>query len=163
MNNNNRGRFVIDHLKLEHFYYNTGYIYDGFPISTSVEIYCESNSHAQDYEWLKKVTHTYVKNKTSFFKKGSGYETSSYTEKIENAEDLLHKIEEYDLRKLGNNYYTKGSHEHWEVSYNSLFKIVGSYDQEVSEVEAISNLLDFKRIIEEEREKHSKFLKQDNN
>ena len=85
--------------------------------------------------------------------------TDTYEEKIDG--NIIKELEIYDLRNLKNNYFTDKNPErftHWEVEYNYYFKIVGTYDQEPEEIKKISEILNFKQIIEEETNKIKKKL-----
>ena len=82
--------------------------------------------------------------------------TDNYDEQIENPDEIIKEIEKNDLRELKNNYFTEENPErftHWELTYNNYFKIVGTYDQNVVEFDKISDILNFKNIIDEETKK----------
>ena len=84
------------------------------------------------------------------------YTTDTYDQNIENPNQLIEKLEKYDLRDLKNNYFTEDNPDrftHWELTYNHYFKIVGTYDQNVAEFEKISDILNFKEIISAENRK----------
>lgn len=142
-----RPKFEINQIKLEHFYWNSGDIDIGMPISTSVELLCYFNYEKNKLEWKKIISHTYIS-----FKNVHEHTTDTHEEIID-ASDLINKISKYDLRDLKNNYFTEEVPErfsHWELNYNNYFKIIGTYDQEVEEFKKISEILDFKKIIENE-------------
>ena len=139
--------FKLDQFKLEHFYWNSGDIDNGMPISTSIELTYTYNFETNKEEWKKIVSHTYIN-----LEKETQEETNTYEEKLTD-EEIINEIEKYDFRKLKNNYFTDESPEHfmhWELSYNYMFKIVGTYDQEIIEVTNIKNLLNFDEIMKEE-------------
>lgn len=140
--------FKINQLKLEHFHWNFGELDVGMPITTSIELTCNYSFEKEKLEWKKIISHTYLS-----LKKDKKYTTDKYEEEIGNPDELLKKIENYDLRELKNNYFTEENPErftHWELTYNHYFKIVGTYDQSIFEFEKISELLQFKMIINQE-------------
>lgn len=140
--------FKINQLKLEHFHWNFGELDVGMPITTSIELTCNYSFEKEKLEWKKIISHTYLS-----LKKDKKYTTDKYEEEIDNPDESLKKIENYDLRELKNNYFTEENPErftHWELTYNHYFKIVGTYDQSIFEFEKISELLQFKMIINQE-------------
>lgn len=146
-----KNTFEINQLKIEHFHWNSGDIDVGMPITTSVEMTCNYNFEKEKLEWKKIISHTYLS-----LENGKEYTTDTYDEEIDNPDELIEKIQNYDLRDLKNNYFTEENPErfsHWELTYNNYFKIVGTYDQEISKFKKISELLDFKKIIDEEVKK----------
>ena len=153
--------FKITQLKIEHFYWNSGDIDVGMPISTSIELTCEYNFQIEKLEWKKTITHNYLSLENC-------HEVSSnnYTSILDNSDQIINDIEKYDLRKLKNNYFSEKNPErftHWELTYNEYFKIVGTYDQEINEFVKISELLNFKKIIDEETNKIKNIILQSNN
>lgn len=146
-----KNTFEINQLKIEHCHWNSGDIDVGMPITTSVEMTCNYNFEKEKLEWKKIISHTYLS-----LENGKEYTTDTYDEEIDNPDELIEKIQNYDLRDLKNNYFTEENPErfsHWELTYNNYFKIVGTYDQEISKFKKISELLDFKKIIDEEVKK----------
>ncbi len=155
--NRDKSVFKITELKLEHFHFNSGEMDSGMPISTSIELTCNYNYEKDKLEWKKIVSHTYVSIDDK-----EEYTTDSYEEKIE--DEIIKKIEAYDLRELKNNYFTEEEPEslsHWEITYNNYFKITGTYDQRVNEFEKISDILDLKKTIEKECKKIQKIITKD--
>lgn len=139
--------FKLKQLELKHIYTDTGDIYNGMPISTSIKLISKYNPELKKQEWKKVISHTYIN-----LEKENQEETNTYDEELKD-ETIINKIENYDLRKLKNNYFTEESPEkftYWELSYNYVFKIVGTYDQEINEVTNIKNILNFNNIIKEE-------------
>lgn len=142
--------FKITQLKIEHFYWNSGEIDGGMPVSTSIELTCEYNYQLNKLDWKKTVVHNY-RDFDNYYEVLNNKYTSVFDD-----EQIINTIEKYDLRSLGNNYFTDENPErftHWEITYNSYFKIVGTFDQEISEFSKISDLLDFKDIMKKELEK----------
>lgn len=143
-----KSAFKIKQLKIEHFHWELGDIEIGMPITTSIELTCNYNFGKETLEWRKTVSHTYLS-----LKDDKKYITDTYEEEIVNPIQLIKEIERYDLRKLKNNYFTEedpDSSTHWELTYNNYFKIVGTYDQSIVEFEKISELLQFKMVIDQE-------------
>ena len=143
--------FKLTQLKIEHYYLSFDNIEAGAPISTSVELTCEYSYEADRLNWNKTISHKY----RSF----DNYEQEcidSYTENFEMSENILSKIEFNDLRNLKNNYFSEEEPDnltHWEITYNNSFKIVGTYDQLIPEVELIGDLLGLKMIMNQELKK----------
>lgn len=143
--------FKINHLKISHYYWNSGEINIAMPISTSIELNSEYDFEKDKLNWNRKVTHTYLSLDNC-----QEETTDSYTEELVNAAETIRKLEEYDLRNLKNNYFTDDEPErftHWEIAYNNSFKIVGTYDQELEEFKNICELLNFKKTMTTELEK----------
>ena len=141
--------FELKQLKLTFHHFSSGDLYKGMPLATSVELKNEYNFEKREEYWVKVVSHTYVSLEESH--KDS---TDTYEEKIDG--NIIKELETYDLRNLKNNYFTDRNPErftHWEIEYNYYFKIVGTYDQELEEIKKISEILNFKQIIEEETNK----------
>ncbi len=146
-----KNKFELVQLKLEHYYFNSGDIDAGMPLSTSIELSCNYNFEKAKLEWTKIVSHTYLS-----LNNPHENVTDTYTEEVSNIEQLIREIEKYDLRDLKNNYFTEenpDSFTHWELTYNHYFKIVGTYDQEIEEFSKIGHLLEFRKIIEDETKK----------
>ena len=141
-----RKEFKLAQLKLEHFYFNSGDIDDGMPVSTSIELVNKYNFEEKKEKWQKTISHTYINLGNE-----SNEETNTYEEVLEN-EEIIKELEKYDLRDLNNNYFTEEAPEkysYWTLSYNYKFKIVGTYDQEIDEFKNIKNILGFEEIIKE--------------
>lgn len=144
-------KYELTQLKLEHYYWNSGDVELGMPISTSIELTCEYNFAKNKLDWKKTISHTCISRENI-----NENTIDTYTQKIENPDILIQKLEQFDLRNLKNNYFTNeapNSFTHWEITYNNYFKIVGTYDQEIEEFTKLSNLLEFKKLIEEETKK----------
>ncbi len=150
--------FKLTQLKLTNYYWNSGDIDVGMPVSTSIELNCKYNFEKDMLDWYKKVSHTYLS-----FENCHEEITDSYTEELTNANDLISKLEENDLRELKNNYFTDENPDrftHWEITYNTYFKIVGTYDQELEVFKKYNELLNFKDIMEAEIKKVDEKLNQ---
>ncbi len=150
--------FKINHLKISHYYWNSGEINIAMPISTSIELISKYGFEKDKLEWNKKVTHTYLSLENCQEKTAD-----SYTEKLVNADEIISELEENDLRNLKNNYFTDAEPErftHWEITYNTRFKIVGTYDQELAEFKKISELLNLKKTMSDELEKVNEKINQ---
>ena len=139
----NNQSFEIKQIKIEHFYWNSNEVGPGVPVSTSIELFInELNT------WKKRTTHNYH----------SIYDTVTIAsnKQIEDLNELniIDEIKKYDLTSLKNNYFTDKQPEnlsHWELTYNYLFKIVGTYDQEIDILKKISELLKLNDIMDEEQ------------
>ncbi len=138
-------KFKLNQLKIEHFYWDHDEIESDMPISTSIELVSEYNFENETLEWKKIISHTYLDSNED-----SGKKVDSTIEEIEDVDTLINKLEEIDLRDLKNNYYTEDIEDnsnHWEITYNNFFKIVGTYDQEIHAFKRIKELLNLKDII----------------
>lgn len=152
--------FEIKTIELVHHHFNSGEKEPGMPISTSVGLLSKIDLETQSVIWLKEITHKYcgIENADS-------EELESYTEKIDNIEEILAKINSIDLRNLKNNYFTDSVPErysYWEINYNYLFKIIGTYNNEINEYKELCNILEFKKIIDMELDK-IEYKKESNN
>ncbi len=146
-----RKPFKLTQLKIEHFYFNSGERYSGAPVSTSIELKSRYDYEKNKNVWDKTISHSYFGPLAS-----EKLFTNTYSEELADFDEIINKIEENDLRKLGNNYFTEDAPErfsHFEVTYNYYFKIVGTYDHEFIEFTNVANLLNFKEIIENETNK----------
>ena len=146
-----KSTFKLSQLKVEHFHLYSDEADIGMPISTSIELLLKYNIDTNDLKWKKIITHRYysLDNITSI-------EENTHEENTSNIESIIKEIEKNDLRNLKNNYYTDSEPEsltHWELTYNNIFKIVGTYDQNVEEFEKISQLLNLNSIIDNETKK----------
>lgn len=144
--------FKLKQLKLTHNHFCSGELDYGMPLTTSIELKHEYNFETGEEYWVKVVSHTYISLENTHEDS-----TDTYEEKIDG--NIIKELEKYDLRNLKNNYFTDKNPErftHWEVEYNHYFKIVGTYDQEPEEIKKISEILNFKQIIEEETNKIKK-------
>lgn len=146
-----RKKFKLNQIKLEHFYFYSGEMEAGMPLSTSIELKYVYNYNTQSIEWKKIVVHNYANLEDSLSKSNSSYE-----EVINDGDKLISNMENYDLRELKNNYFNDDEPErftHWELTYNNNFKIVGTYDNEILEFVKLSEILNFKKIMNEENDK----------
>lgn len=144
-----RNEFKLEQIKLEHFYFNFDDKEAGMPISTSVELKRDYNIELKKLEWKKIIVHKYFS-----LTDGMSVSSNTYEEKCDDSEELIKKLEKYDLRELKNNYYTDEdlkSFTHWEITYNNYFKIVGTYDAVILEFEKLSEILDLKNIMQKEK------------
>lgn len=142
---NPQKEFKIIQLKFEHFHFYDGDITVGMPISTSIELACNYSFEKGKLDWKKIIKHSFFSNEYPNKKSEIVYD------EVLNDEKLIAKLSNYDLRPLGNNYYTDivpDNYSHWELSYNNYFKIAGTYDLMPLEVKEISKLLDFDDIME---------------
>lgn len=144
--NKERSSFSINQLKIKHYYWNSSdEINAGMPISTSIELNCKYDYENQKLLWAKTIEHEYLD-----FGDYKEHNINRYTIPLENQENIIKEIEKYDLRNLGNNYFSDiepNNFTHWELTYNNYFKISGTYDQEIEEFKKISKLLKFKEEI----------------
>ena len=127
--------FKLEQLKLEHYYFEFDKDEDKI-IKTSIELFQDYNYEKNIKEWKLIIKDIY------------NNEEKEETKEIDN--NIIEKLQQNDLRELKNNYYTEiepENYTHWELTYNNKFKIVGTYDQEIEEIENIKSILDFKNII----------------
>lgn len=139
-------KFELSQIKIEHFYCFDEPI-SGDPFSTSIELKI-SYDEDDNVNVTKTVNHTYAS-----FEDSSLLTTDSYTISIKDGYILFDELSKFDLRTLKNNYYSDNSIDeltHWELTYNYLFKICGTYNNEIEEFNIISTILNFKSVIKEE-------------
>ena len=79
----NNVHFKITQLKLTNYYWNSGEIDIGMPISTSIELICKYDFEKDILVWNKKISHTYSSLDNCYEQT-----TDSYMEEVENANDL---------------------------------------------------------------------------
>ena len=128
--------FKLNQLKLTYYYMDEKDGFYGSPISTSVEIKYEDN------KLIKEIKHVFYGGEDKYIEEANS--------------ELLNELSKIDLRKLNNNYYTDNSPEnlsHWEINYNNIFYIVGTFNQLVLEFTTLSRLLDFNNIRKKELSK----------
>ena len=89
----NTQKFILDQLKIEHFHWNSGFINNGSPINTSIELKCNYNTEKQEYEWKKIISHTYYNLESD------KNDTDIHTEIINNSEDERIKKLKESLQK----------------------------------------------------------------
>lgn len=145
-----RDEFKLEQIKVEHFYFNADDKEAGMPISTSVELKSDYNFELQKLEWKKVIVHKYFSLNDSIT-----VSINSHEEKCDDSEKLIKELEKYDLRELKNNYFNNDDSErfiHWEITYNNYFRIVGTYDNEIEELEKLSEILDLKNIMQKEKD-----------
>ena len=139
--------FVFTNLNYTHYYFNDPDNFIGGIIFTSIRVY-ENNG-----VWTKRVvTH---------------YRTSNLVEKEISYErdldiDVVNKIEKNtNLRNLANNYTNDkliGNGERFELIYNSIYKVIGTLDKHIKDIDYIKNMLLVEDILEDEKKKVSDLL-----
>lgn len=128
--------FKIEELKLEYFYFDSGEKDNVLPISTSVELTSKYDFNLQRDIWTKRTVHR--------FRGLNGTVDEEVLSEELKDDSLIQRLEKYDLRDLKNNYFSESKPERysrWELSYNYLFKIVGSGDIVIEEYKELSDLL----------------------
>ena len=118
------------------------------PRSTSIELTSIFDYEMNERKWIKTISHRYTS-----FDNNLENTTDTYIEDKNDFNQLIAEIQNYDLRDLKNNYYTDERPENfsrWELTYNNYFKIVWTQDNIVDELVKIMELLNIKKIIEEE-------------
>jgi len=148
--------FKLTRLKFTHFNFNSGFVYDGCPIKTSVELRLEyTDIETEKQIWKQNISHTYMLEKN--FEEKTNY----YEEQLKNPETIISLLEKINLKNLKNNYFSDDTHKfsHWELEYNDCFKIVGTYNNEIEEIKKVKEILDFETIVSKEMEKVKKELK----
>ena len=140
-------KFTLSNLNYTHYYFYDPENYEGSIISTSIRLYPNNDI------WCKKVLTKYVD--------ANGIEKEiSYERDI--TKDVIISIENnVDLRLFNNNYssnYPVGEDESYEIVYNSIYKIIGSYDNNIKEFDKLMDLLTVKDILEDEKKKVSDIL-----
>ena len=150
-----RNKFIINQLKLTHYYLQDGEYSVGSPISTSIELKCNYNFETQEKEWKKIITHTYCD-----FNDSQKFVSNISKQDSKDLNKLILELEQIDLRDLKNNYYTDEESSYWELEYNNRFKICGTYDYDIDELNSIIKLLDFRNILKQETGKIKQQIEQ---
>lgn len=134
MDENQPTPFKITKLKYTKYHFMSGLVSNGSPLSTSIEfapIFPTNRYHIV-------VRHTYYDEATS---------DTRYLRRETDLPDpsaLLSELSKHDLRDLKNNYFTDQmpqKFQHWELEYNSYFKISGTFDQEPDAIRQIVEIL----------------------
>ena len=142
--------FKLKEIKLSHCHFNNGNYSKGMPILTTLELILEDN------HIVKNVYHEFVFDEEKKITKKNTYQ------EIINDISLFNSLNIYNLKELKNNYYTDYGIEklsHYELSYNYMFKIVGTYDNEIDEFKDICDILGFKELINDEIIKAKNMMK----
>lgn len=142
-------KFKINYLKLEHYYLNSDDMNDNTPLTTSVELNSNYDFESEKLVWNKKIINTFLDSTQE-----SGKRVEVISDNSEDIEEIISQIVNHDLRELKNNYFTDSApynFTHWEITYNTYFRIVGTYDQEVVQFSEISRLLKFDEIIKKNK------------
>ena len=139
--------FVLTNLNYTHYYFNEQDNFVGSIISTSIRIY-QSNG-----VWTKRVVTKY--NDSNLIEREISYERDLDRE-------VVSKIERNtDLRSLSNNYSNEkllGNEERFELIYNSIYKVIGTLDKHIKDIDYIKNMLLVDDILEDEKKKVSDLL-----
>ena len=147
-------KFELKQIKLSHYHFNNGNYSKGMPIITSLELLLDND------KTIKKISHEYIYDEINRLTKINSYE------EIINNTSIFKSLELYDLKNLKNNYYTDYGIEklsHYEINYNYMFKIVGTYDNEINEYKDICDILGFKELINDEIIKAKNMVKYSKN
>lgn len=140
-------KFTLSNLNYTHYFFFDPDNYEGSIISTSIRIYPNSG------ELIKRVLTRYIDSNMN--EKEISYEREIDKNVISNIEKNA------DLRKLSNNYASDsniGDEESFELKYNNIYKIVGTLDTKIPEVEYIKTILTVNDILEDEKKKVSDLL-----
>ena len=146
----NNDKLKLTYIKFTHHYGNMGLITDGDPLSTSVELIMDRDNTGERIIWKKVIAHTYILEK-NFERK-----INTHEEELQNPENIINLLEEFDLPSLKNNYFTDENpirYSYWELEYNKYFKIVGTYDNEIDEIKKIKEIINFNEIKSNELKK----------
>lgn len=139
--------FVLKNLNYTHYYFSDPDNYVGGIISTSVRVYPNKDI------WTKRVV-------TTYFDSNLSEREISYERDIN--EDVINSIEKnVDLRKLDNNYSNEkltGNEDTFELIYNNIYKVLGTTDKHIKEIDYIKDMLMINDILEDEKKKVSDLL-----
>jgi hypothetical protein len=137
----------ITQVKFKKCFFNSGKVNVGNIASLSLEL-----AKTYDQE-TKKMCCKRIVTCEYYAAKDQGVELKSKVAKKlfdENYfDDLFNKINNLELANLKNNYFTAEGPDmftHWELEYNFIFKVVGTYDQEPKEVTEVENIINFNDI-----------------
>ena len=138
---------TISQIKLTHHNRMMGKIADGMPICTSVEIARGYDPRVRMMLWFKTVEHTYYS-----LDGNHQHTTNIIRTAVDNSDELLGKLTKINFKDLKNNYFTDAApHKYswWELNYNHCFYVVGTYDNLIDEIKAVSDVLGFGQAIQE--------------
>jgi hypothetical protein len=124
-------------------YYPSVKINEGTPISTSVQIVKGYDKVNKKELGNKIVKHLYYSGQNLEVKE------KVIINEINNYKEIMHNLDNLNLHKLKNNYYTDKCPEcleHWELEYD-MFKIVGTYNNYIKKLKKVEDILDFNNII----------------
>ncbi len=132
------GDFKLYELKYVHFYESDGdYISDEL-VNVSIEFISKYDFENDVTNWKKVITYNYFDP------------DKVKVEEYEVDYNIIEELTKIDLRGLKNNYYTNikpVNFSHFELTYNHMFKIVGTYDQEPEEVKKVKELIGLNDIV----------------
>lgn len=129
-------------VKILHKYWFSGEIGKG-PLQVSIELISKYDLEKNKNIGEKRITCIYNISDERLDKK-----ELSKIETIENVDEIMGKVAALNLKELKNNYFTDKNPErftYWEIEYD-LFKIVGTYDNEINEFKELSSLLELEDI-----------------
>lgn len=150
MNNN----IMIKSLSLTFYYFNPHDREPGDNVYTIVSV--KSNDHNR----VETVKHFYRD-----FNDANKICVNERETSVEN--DVFKKIEALELNKLSNNYFTDSEPynlSYWIIEYNDMFKICGTFNNQITKYTMIKDILKFDEICKEECLKvNTQFEKMRNN
>ncbi len=139
--------FVFTNLNYTHYFFNEPDNYMGSIIFTSIRVYQNNGV------WTKRVVTHY--NDTNLVEREISYERDL-------EKDIVNKIEKNtNLRNLANNYANDKlleNGERFELIYNSVYKIIGTLDKHIKDIDYIKTMLLVDDILEDEKKKVSDLL-----
>lgn len=140
-------KFVLKNLNYTHYYFSDRDNYLGGIISTSIRLYPNNDI------WTKRIV-------TKYFDSNLLEKEISYERDLDKG--IVNKIEaNADLRKLNNNYTNEllmGDDESFELIYNNIYKVIGTVDKHIKEIDYIKEILLIDDTLEDEKKKVSDLL-----
>jgi hypothetical protein len=124
-------------------YYSSNKISEGTSISTSIQIVKGYDKVNKKELGNKIVKHLYYSGENLEVKE------KVIINEINNYKEIMHNLDNLNLHKLKNNYYTDKCPEcleHWELEYD-MFKIVGTYNNYIKKLKKVEDIIDFNSII----------------
>ncbi len=134
--------FVLNNINYTHYFFYDEDNFEGGILSTSIRIYPSGG------KWIKRVV-------TRFLNNNLEEKEISYEREID--ESIIKNIEKNtDLRKLSNSYRKdQNNYERFELTYNSIYKIIGDLGIEIPDIDYIRRILTVKDVLDDETKKGS--------
>ena len=112
----------------------------GSSCSTELKIISDYDYIERRFSFKGKIIHTYRDYNDEF-------DIKTIEKNIGISNEIVEEINKLNLEELKNNYYNPElKREYWVINYNKLFYIVGTYDNELEEIDRLLELVNFKDI-----------------
>ena len=133
--------YKITDLSFTHYYDDNEL--SGSSCYTRLKIISDYDYIERRFSFKGKILHTYRDYDDEF-------DIRTIEKNIDISNEIVKSINNLNLEELKNNYYNENyNEEYWVINYNKLFYIVGTYDNELEEINTLLELVNFKNIKEE--------------